>query len=251
MSNKEFNICPLCNENRATKKSSHIFPRFMGVSIAKTSDGKRKGFTIGEKGKVRVSQDSPKENYILCPNCESLIGKLETILANNLINNIKNAEFLSEFSIEQHSGYKKALIPTIKNKDLKRVILSMLLRAYITSRKEFSNCKLSPEQFQILRKAILDEDYTDVPMVILTSTDENYSSNFYCAYSSGDSGVHLLWINDYWIHIFFDETNPHINQFPAVLLREEEPPFIGLIPPKNWEIMRQDFMKTMIKLNSK
>jgi hypothetical protein len=39
-------ICGLCQNNEAIQKNSHIFPRFMGVSMLHSMTGSRRGYKI-------------------------------------------------------------------------------------------------------------------------------------------------------------------------------------------------------------
>ena len=64
--------CLLCTTNKATKTNLHIIPKFIGKTIL--SDGDKKGYILDLKktnNKVEKVQDSIKENYILCPSCDS------------------------------------------------------------------------------------------------------------------------------------------------------------------------------------
>jgi len=56
--------CLMCHKRLATKKKSHIISKFFANSFL-TDD---KGHKISAEGvKQNVIQDSPKENFIFCP----------------------------------------------------------------------------------------------------------------------------------------------------------------------------------------
>ncbi len=76
-------LCFLCKVKEATKKNSHIFPRYMGTTMIETPDKKRKAFNTSTR---KFSQDTPKENYIFCPKCEAYLGKLEKKFADEFYN---------------------------------------------------------------------------------------------------------------------------------------------------------------------
>src|SRR5271157_2815617 len=82
--------CNLCRISKATKRNSHIFPRFLGTSLFFNSTG-NKGYIIMDYNKYIPVQDSPKEDFILCPDCEKLISdRYETYMANNFYYKIAN-----------------------------------------------------------------------------------------------------------------------------------------------------------------
>ena len=78
-------LCNLCKINDANKKNSHIIPRYLGVSLATTDDNKRRVYTLDEYKPAMnysYSQDTPKEDYILCDKCEKhLSDNYETEIA--------------------------------------------------------------------------------------------------------------------------------------------------------------------------
>ena len=65
-------ICLLCEINNATKENSHIIPKFIGKSIFGVNAVKRAYILDTNKGHLPAdfTQDSVKENYLCCPNCE-------------------------------------------------------------------------------------------------------------------------------------------------------------------------------------
>src|SRR5690625_1860216 len=81
-------LCLLCEENYATKQNSHILSKF--ISTGFLGDSPRRGYELDSstfsEGKKKVIQDSPKEDYILCDDCESYFGVLETIAGRDLKN---------------------------------------------------------------------------------------------------------------------------------------------------------------------
>ena len=83
-------LCLLCQTNLATKTNSHIYPKFLSTNFLGAKGKPCKGFDlISEKilnEKPKVIQDSPKENYILCEECEAYFGILEGIASDIFMN---------------------------------------------------------------------------------------------------------------------------------------------------------------------
>ena len=76
-------ICLLCTERNAVKRNSHIVPKFFANSFLTEN----KGHKISNAGvKKNVIQDSPKENYLLCEECEAFLGYVESSISPYLIN---------------------------------------------------------------------------------------------------------------------------------------------------------------------
>ncbi|WP_156825649.1 hypothetical protein [Lewinella cohaerens] len=84
MSRNQEDLCLLCKANKATKTNSHIIPKFMSSSFLGGKSNK-KGFIISstKEGKITI-QDSPKEDYILCPECEEYFSVLEGLVADSI-----------------------------------------------------------------------------------------------------------------------------------------------------------------------
>lgn len=60
-------ICLLCGHEKATKKNSHIIPKFLGKSIL-GNEGSRKGFIIDSSKphiKPKITQDSHASSSLL------------------------------------------------------------------------------------------------------------------------------------------------------------------------------------------
>lgn len=76
--------CLLCGAKSATKQNSHIIPKFISSDFLGDKSGK-KGYVIdSETGVKKIIQDSPKEDYILCPDCEEYFSVIETEVAQEI-----------------------------------------------------------------------------------------------------------------------------------------------------------------------
>lgn len=82
---KPTDLCLLCRNKAATKTNSHILPKFISTGFLGAKGAPRKGFVLNGKNELSANpkkvQDSPKEDYILCDECEAYFGLLETSCA--------------------------------------------------------------------------------------------------------------------------------------------------------------------------
>lgn len=150
----EFSKCLLCNVENSIKKNSHIIPKFLTKTIL-GNDNIKSGYNLSSNHiNYKKQQDSPKENYILCNNCEKYFSVLETYISNKL-NKIKN---------------KKRFIEKIESSDLlncnntnplifRLLIYSIIWRCHISSILMFKNFNLNKEEFDSLHNILLTHRY--------------------------------------------------------------------------------------------
>ena len=78
---KSTDTCLLCRMRPATKAKSHIFSKFLSTDFLGEKGQPRRGNELSSEqphtNKSKVVQDSPKEDFILCPGCEHFLGILE------------------------------------------------------------------------------------------------------------------------------------------------------------------------------
>lgn len=142
--------CLLCNENLATKRNSHILPKF--ISTGFLGDDPRRGYELDSntfpEGKKKVIQDSPKEDYILCENCESYFGVLETIAGRDLKNwkeRYKSGEY-SSMIIGEVMGIIDCT--TARKRAIHLFIYSLFWRSHISTLNGFANFQIENEDFE-------------------------------------------------------------------------------------------------------
>lgn len=153
------NICKLCLQNEATQTNSHIFPRFFKKDYLKTQKGFFYYNISGQKVDRKV-QDLPKENYIVCPECESRFQTLEhfaSLYLGNSYDRLKKKEFPI---VQTHSDCQLAL--NCDPKIFTLFIYSLMWRAHISTDDAFKDFKLPDNCVNDLRKTI----YEIVPLKI-------------------------------------------------------------------------------------
>jgi hypothetical protein len=172
------NLCTLCQQNEATQKNSHIFPRFFKRNYLKS----KKGFFYynfsGQKVDRKV-QDLPKQDYIFCPECESRFQTLEHYASLYLNSSYSSTEKTDFPTMKQRSDCQFALICDPKIFTL--FVYSLIWRAHISTDDAFKDFILPKKCETDLRKTI----YEVVPTKI----------------SELQSRLHLL-KNQRWNYIF-------------------------------------------------
>lgn len=149
-------LCLLCHVNMATKKNSHIFPKFMSTNFLGEN---RKGYDLNRNTaldkKPRVIQDSPKEDYILCEDCEAYFGILEGI-SSETFTNWKGKVMNSDFSIHRIiNGLYNLECNTSDPKTMKLLLYSIFWRASISSLELFEDMKIVQDFEDELRDLLL------------------------------------------------------------------------------------------------
>lgn len=141
--------CLLCKVNKATKTNSHIVPKFMSSGFLGEKSNKKGYILSSTKEGKQIVQDSPKEDYILCPDCEEYFSVLEGLVADS----IKSI----------HPNDPKAQVPqvgaiTLANLSPTLVHLffySIFWRASVSVLPVFQNYKLSEELEESLRAELM------------------------------------------------------------------------------------------------
>jgi len=136
MARKPTDKCLLCGDKDATKQNSHIIPKFISSDFLGDKSSK-KGYVIdSETGIKTIIQDSPKEDYILCPECEEYFSVIETHVAQE----IKKLHSGNEGSMPEPLILESEKIPF---KTFHLFYISQFWRASISNLDIFKSFKLS------------------------------------------------------------------------------------------------------------
>lgn len=109
---------------------------------------------IGDK-KPSIIQDAPKENYLLCEECEAYFSVLEGIASEPLL---KWAERLRDGSYSQHAIIPEVDLIMCTGADSKTNLLllySIFWRASVSQHPFFENFKLQPQMEESLRAILM------------------------------------------------------------------------------------------------
>lgn len=218
--------CLLCQKEHSTKENSHIVPKFMGKSIL----GKEKRGGIVDSSlplqRIQIKQDSPKENYILCPNCERYFEILETYSAERLFKRILNPTFNDDFEYQISEGeIEYAECKHLDNLAFRLFIISIFWRCSISTIPPFTKFQIENEEYlrQILVefktfdiKIILNQANPgliiyDTPIVILRAKNASHpESHFYYA-NSLVKGSYQLFLNEYIFILSLEKASSIVN----------------------------------------
>ncbi len=135
--------CALClNANKLVE--SHIIPNAYFRAMKRQSSGRLIRFTTYPDEKVKHSQDSWWE-YLLCAECEQRFGRWETIWIKRLRDATKRADPASAYVDIAPFDYDT----------FRFFLLSILWRAAVSTRPEFSDVLLDAKQQEMLRLSLL------------------------------------------------------------------------------------------------
>lgn len=157
---KPTDICILCLANLATKTNSHIYPKFLSTNFLGAKGTTRKGFDLSSDKildyKPKVIQDSPKEDYILCKECEAYFSVLEGIASDTFINwqtKVDKGEYSLNPTI--HYGLEVVECSTADKRTLHLLIYSIFWRVSISEIDLFENIKIAPDFEEELRATLM------------------------------------------------------------------------------------------------
>lgn len=142
------NICLLCREKKASKRNSHIIPKFMGQGIF---DGikPRHGIMLTNSEEPRKIQDIPKEDYLFCENCEKGFSIIETYCSWRL-ERYNKVNYLKHFNHEAIGGIKYVEFKDLDIRIFNLFIYSIIWRVSI-SNNYFQKVKLQNNEEEKLR----------------------------------------------------------------------------------------------------
>lgn len=139
--------CKLCQISIADKKNSHIINKSISKELFQPQNF---ALRIDKTGGHKKVQDTPKENNLLCSNCEKRIEKIETYFSNkkqHLEHDLKSGEQLI-----QKLGMQEFVVwNDISSRLHDLYIYSLIWRASVTNLPEFNNFKLPQMEEEILR----------------------------------------------------------------------------------------------------
>lgn len=193
------NYCKLCKINEATKTNSHIFPRFLGVTMLAAEDGSRKGYKISSKDGLikRPEQDAPKQDFIFCPDCESLLDReYESPFARNYYYDRENHRSFFYVNIRNHHIYR--VYHKADFQLFTKFFYSVIFRACVSNEDSFKHFTLQSEIVDKMRNILLNKiPFEQFPFYVLTCPfNPHPTGNFIGAVSFRDN-LHLIGVNEY------------------------------------------------------
>jgi hypothetical protein len=245
--------CLLCKVRPATKEQSHIITKFW-VNTMRGDDAFYKLNTF-KKHLAEKAQDSPKEDFIFCPECEARFSYVERYMANNFYNKLHDSSYASDFKFQRNWNLVTKeldwLIPLNVNPGLfKLLIYSFVWRISISKLEDFASFSLSPEVEEKLRY-VLDtfmqssekenapyydahrEKFIHFPFNIITTySPMSKTSNMLAAFDTQDDKIGLF-VNEFII-MFHHRWHPK-QFFDGAWNAADKPINICLIDEKEWK----------------
>ncbi len=204
--------CLLCKLRPATKTNSHIAPKFLGKSML-GEEGPKKGFILDSANPhlaPKITQDSPKENFLFCPDCEKYFSVLETYAAEHFFKRLLNEKYKEDFSYGTNPGEIEYAYCTDLDVRLFRLfIISLFWRCSVAIELPFSRFKISNEEQ--LRLLLMESFTTDIKLpltefdqaiyqfpivVIRPSGDIDHTRNVFYP-NKANEGLSQLLLNEY------------------------------------------------------
>lgn len=166
--------CLLCMKNLADQKNSHIIPKFFNKGLFEGTRP-RKAYLLGKNKFKKTIQDTVKENYLLCSNCEDKFNTLETYISLRL-RKIGDNRYLDDFRIFKKRDYMYYESLNIRPEISQLFWYSLVWRISVSEHLAFSNFKLDIDVENELRKILTN--YTQATQSDLIGYLDNNSLLF-------------------------------------------------------------------------
>ena len=215
-------LCKLCLTNIADKKNSHIIPKFMCKGLFEATKP-RHALAINRHGKGKKIQDTPKEDFILCTQCEKRIEVLETLFA-PIINDIHQyKKFPKKFTLFQLVTQQYIVCNDVHPTLFKLFIYSIIWRASISNLFEYLPFNLATRDEERIRNFLNSSITVDkseliqnldainnIPLYhscIIKPKEKSASSRGIFSICSMSDTAHILLLIDFAIFFYTDETS--------------------------------------------
>ncbi len=257
--------CMLCLQNKATKKNSHIIPKFITKSLLGQGNIKR-AYTIGTNRMdkaAQFSQDTVKEDYILCDGCEQYFSVLEGYIATNLDNRLHDPKSANYFTEIGSGGISCKVCEQIDPIIFRLFIYSIIWRCTISSTEICVGFNLEDNEAEILRSILLEckqEKEQDLiadiphqaaafptyPFVLLTAEEFDDQTNNTIFLNPSFKNPYDLVLNEYMLVFSFELTEEQL-KFDFLNNIGKSKIKIGLFSKAGWKSVRNSMMQVIVK----
>jgi hypothetical protein len=191
------------------------------------------------KEEMSSSQDTPKEDHILCPTCENALGEWERQFANSFFYRVKTSDYRRQHpDLASPNGYHYRRIDGVEYEQFKLTWYSIFWRASISSLPFFADLGADPEHVEKLRATVSGEtEFLDLPLAIFTAeSDVDPTKNVIYADSiSGSQSV--MWANEYLAFLNHEPGSEH--RFPDIALTDPADMRLGVFQYSEWDSLRK------------
>ncbi|NBC58706.1 MAG: hypothetical protein GVY05_10550 [Bacteroidetes bacterium] len=222
----------------------------------------RHSIHINRKGKSKKIQDIPKENFMLCEQCEKRFEHIETLTSRKItsINNYNNLK--DRFKIKEHGKNKILECLTINPIEFKIFIYSIIWRVSISSLQEFDTFKLDDTTENDLRVCLdktLKSNHKELLNSISETTDfpnyhycifkplirNKFSRGIFTAYKMSEFQFGVFTVD--YIILFFSKTVDMDSAFNFVSNFQNEKLLITLTGTDDWKMLNELVIRKMLK----
>ncbi len=147
-------ICQLCKRNKANKTNSHIVPAFWLKSQI-GERGNEKAYLITEDPKQNYTEnigaEGLAEDFILCSDCETRLGYVESYFSAEVIQKIEDANFVANFEKKASKHGDLVKCKRVNPIAFYLLIYSIIWRAAISKQPVYSHFTLPENVLEDLR----------------------------------------------------------------------------------------------------
>ena len=198
-------LCNLCKIREATKTNSHIFPKFLGVSMLNTKGGTKKAYKISSRDGLsrRPTQDIPKEDFLLCPDCESMLDhEYENPFAKNFYNTREDPR--SYFTVVVRNRHLYRVYYKQDFQFFTKFFYTILFRASISNHESLNYYKLPSSIHETIRRILLNEiPFESLPLYVFTCPNNPFPTGNFIGAFTITNNIHFFGVNEFILILDF------------------------------------------------
>jgi hypothetical protein len=242
-------LCSLCQVNPADKTNSHIIPKFFAKGLFDLSNP-RHTVVVLKTGKVEKTQDTPKQDHLLCTRCEKRFEILETYFSRRIRELHGFNRHPDKFELCGSLLKWKTLSPVI----FRLFMYSIIWRVSASSRHEFGTCKLPVAVTEDLRSFLNEHLKPSQPDLLNhIKTVDSHPAYHIClmkpqhkttppgglfAAHSYNENLHLLMLVDFTF-FFITDDNAIATEMKVFSNNYSKEVIIGLLRNDHWILFNQ------------
>lgn len=145
-------ICLLCREKNSVKKNSHLIPKFFAKGIFEGTKP-RHGVQVINNGEISKQQDTFKEDFLFCTDCEKGFSIFETYCSLRL-GRFDEQRYFDQFKKFKKGEFEYFECNEVDIKVYNLFIYSIIWRISISNHDAFINFKIPANNEEELRNLI-------------------------------------------------------------------------------------------------
>jgi len=206
MSRSPSDLCLLCQKEPATQTNSHLIPRFLSAKMLLNAT--KQHFIISRPLLLKYdvpAQSTPKENFLLCPNCEKRLSFVERYIANMFINRYQVSQYASDFPESSGGVYlneRKVIHLNQVDPSIVRLFVYSILWRVAVSHEHYPNFNISADRLKELRN-YLDKglSYNGANLTENTTSPTTIEAlppyNIFICLENKEQGINFVTVRDF------------------------------------------------------